>query len=183
MRRRLSSLSMSVAVAALVASAAAGCGNDGTIDFTWTFEGGQAASALSCAERGVFSIWVTGHSTDGQGDTTEAACAAGMLKQSVPASTWSFTLLGLDRNGCYRGARQTADTVCRPTDGLGALSATSDPIAIAKDQTSRFAATFVPLPSCDDGVDNNGDGRVDLDDPLCQRDPNGTEASLPPGAP
>jgi hypothetical protein len=34
--------------------------------------------------------------------------------------------------------------------------------------------TFPTLPACMDGVDNDGDGRVDLDDPDCANNPYGT---------
>ena len=36
------------------------------------------------------------------------------------------------------------------------------------------ASTCSPRAACSDGVDNDRDGRVDLDDPDCQNDPRGT---------
>jgi hypothetical protein len=33
---------------------------------------------------------------------------------------------------------------------------------------------LTPRPECSDGVDNDGDGRVDVDDPDCMGDPNRT---------
>ena len=80
--RRLSSRSFSgpvfAAVAALVVWAGAGCGSDGTLKLSWTFAGEAEVSALTCAQRGVFSVFVAG-ATGGDGASTEVPCASGLL--------------------------------------------------------------------------------------------------------
>lgn len=53
------------------------------------------------------------------------------------------------------------------------MMATFAGFAIAPKQTVRIAAAGAGasaeiLPACSDGIDNNGDGRIDLDDPRCQ---------------
>ena len=54
------------------------------------------------------------------------------------------------------------------------LSQTQVDLVVTDDgPTVPFAVTFRPLPACMDGVDNDGDGRVDLDDPDCADDPYG----------
>jgi len=62
---------------------------------------------------------------------------------------------------------------------LGALSASAGPIEIVKDATASLSVTLTPLPTCADGVDNDGNGRVDLDDPVCMGNPRGAEAATP----
>ncbi|HVR63135.1 MAG TPA: hypothetical protein VMU50_14630 [Polyangia bacterium] len=195
MVRRLSSRGL-IAVAAFAVLAGAGCHSDGTVQLSWTFAGDGDTSALTCAQRGVFSIWVTGASLDGDGDSEEVPCAPGVFTQSVHASTWSFTVLGLDQSGCYRGNRLlgtgdagagadatdggaalSSSSVCRPTSDLGLLAARVAPIEIPKDKTTPIAVTLASLPTCSDGVDNNGDGRVDLDDPVCHGDPGASEGA------
>jgi hypothetical protein len=177
------------------ALAGAGCHSDGTYQLSWAFEGEGATSALTCARRGVFSIWVGGSSTDGDTEALEVACAPGVLTRSVHTGNWSFTVLGLDREGCYRGNKLggagdggVADGgpaasspapagSCHVTDKLDLLAATAGPVDIAKDGMTMLSVTLMPLPTCADGVDNNGDGRVDLDDPVCQGDPSGSESA------
>jgi hypothetical protein len=48
-------------------------------------------------------------------------------------------------------------------------------VSITDGSTIQIAVTFVPQPECSDGVDNDHDGRVDLDDPACAGDPGGNE--------
>src|SRR5438309_1183543 len=108
MARRFHSCAISVVLAA-VGFAAAGCTNDGTYKLSWTFAGDGETSALTCARRGVFSIRVTGASMQGDHQDIEVPCAPGMVTRQVPVGTWSFTVLGLDREGCYRGNELEVD--------------------------------------------------------------------------
>ena len=246
---RFHSCVVAVALVA-VGFGAAGCNSDGTYKLSWTFPGDGETSALTCARRGVFSIRVAGASAQGDHQDVEVPCAPGLVTRQVPAGTWTFTVLGLDREGCYRGnkaldvdagvgpdaammdAGQAPDGDAGvssdaeagsdggpPADGgggmdgdgaavdaeagvddggiqqqsgalsgvacagvpmtLGALSASAGPIEIVKDATASLSVTLTPLPTCADGVDNDGNGRVDLDDPVCMGNPRGAEAATP----
>src|SRR5260370_26092415 len=99
---RFHSCVVAVALVAVVFGAA-GCNSDGTYKLSWTFTGDGETSALTCARRGVFSIRVTGASAQGDHQDVEVPCAPGLVTRQVPAGTWTFTVLGLDREGCYRG--------------------------------------------------------------------------------
>lgn len=254
MSRRLAPLAF-VALVVGAGLSGAGCNSNGTFKLTWTFAGDGPTTALVCAQRGVFSILVTGASTAGNSERVEAPCAPGSLTRDLPASTWLFTVRGLDRAGCYRSSVLTMDGgvdggfdggvdggVDGGSDGggsdgeavdggqpeaaaddaatadsaagevgedagddaaadvvpdagddafaqaaaplaacdngdLAALSAMVGPIDIGKGETKSIEATLTPLPTCADGVDNNGDGRIDLDDPTCLGDPHGMEGA------
>ena len=236
----------------LSVAAGLGCHSDASYKLTWSFAGGEAASALTCARHGVFSISVVGSSEGGDSEQIEAPCASGALTDGVPGGTWSFTVRALDMAGRYRGdvlsavgptgatadaadagladatadggapadaaadgvdlADATADGVgpadvaidvvipadvaadmvipadaaadgVGPADaadlpaGVSFLSAMVGPQSIDKGATAVFAVVLTPLPACADGIDNDCDGRVDLDDPSCQGDPQGNEGA------
>lgn len=189
---------LAAAVAGLGLAGGMGCHSDGSYKVTWTFAGDpmRTTSALTCAQNGVFSLRIVGASTQGDGDEVEAPCAPGEFTQSVAVGTWSFTVQGLDGSGHYRGdqfaaaidadrgvdsdaagAVETADTA------IDFLQATWGPIEIVKGGTAVASVALIPRPTCADGVDNNGDGRVDLDDPLCQGNPRRREGSAAGGSP
>ncbi|MEA2699542.1 MAG: hypothetical protein QOI66_3813, partial [Myxococcales bacterium] len=171
----------------LSVAAGLGCHSDASYKLTWSFAGGEAASALTCAGHGVFSIFVMGSSEGGDSEQIEAPCALGALTDGIPSGTWSFAVKGLDLAGRYRGdllsAAGPADAaadVGGPADaaddasgpaGAAAdtafLSAMAGPQSIDKGTTAAFAVVLTPLPACADGIDNDCDGRVDLDDPSC----------------
>jgi hypothetical protein len=212
----------------LSVAAGLGCHSDASYKLTWSFAGGEAASALTCARHGVFSISVVGSSEGGDREQIEAPCASGTLTDGLPSGTWSFDIKALDMAGRYRGdllsaigpagaiadaadagladadggvpadaaadgagpADAAADVVVPadaaidvvvPADaadvpaGAAFLSAMVGPQSIDKGTTATFAVVLTPLPTCADGVDNDCDGRVDLDDPSCQGDPRGNE--------
>ncbi|HXI55333.1 MAG TPA: hypothetical protein VNO55_04710 [Polyangia bacterium] len=213
----------------LSVAAGVGCHSDGSYKLTWSFAGGEAASALTCAGHGVFSISVVGSSEGGDSEQIEAPCASGALTDGVPSGTWSFTVKALDMAGRYRGdvlsavgpTGATADAgladaaadggapADAATDGVDPADAGSDavipadaiadgvgpadaadipagasflsamvgPQSIDKGATAVFAVVLTPLPACADGIDNDCDGRVDLDDPSCQGDPRGNEGA------
>ena len=137
---------------------AAGCTDYGGFEVAWQFVGGEAANT-GCGQHGVDSIRVIGTNAEGERGDIAATCAEGRLEHSVPVGSWTFSIRQLDVRG-------------QPTD----LDANGDPTAPTASAVITDGATVmldpgtVELtfrPACGDGVDNDNDGRVDLDDPQC----------------
>lgn len=165
----------------LVASAllAAGCGSDGAYTVSWNFFASFMATAegdptqdaaAACGAHGVDAILVTGVSSGGDRHQTTGVCAQGTLTHGIGKGQWQLTLSQLDVRG---------DSVPLPYG-------VSDPqvsVEVAEGKTavaSPDIVTLVPRPACADGVDNDHDGRVDLDDPDCGGDPtHDSEAAAP----
>jgi hypothetical protein len=152
---------------------AAGCTDHGTYSVSWTFVGGEPAGS-GCGLHGVDTIRVTGASTAGDGEDVVTLCAPGAFTAEVPVGDWTFTIHQQDVRG----------RAIMPTDAQG--EAIPDPTATAtvvKDKALDMPLTveLAPRPECSDGVDNDGDGRVDLDDDGCAGDPN-TAAECVPGS-
>ncbi len=147
---------------------AAGCADHGHYHVAWTFVGDEPA-ASGCGLHGVDAIHVTGASKQGDGEDVVTLCAPGGFTHEVPVGDWNFTFHQLDVRG-------------RPivlTDDQG--GAVPDPTAtavVSKDTTSDVdppVVVLTPRPECNDGIDNDGDGRIDLDDAECMNDPNTAE--------
>jgi len=181
-------------VACLLAVAAAACSHEGTYDLSWTFLAAPSASqsgdagaddggatdagggpdgqpedaASGCGRHGVFSIRVTGSSVEGNGEDVMATCTSGHFSHKVASGTWDFTVHALDARGDLKQSDQTAA-------GPTMLNPTLSGVMIIDGSTVPVVVTFVPQPECSDGVDNDRDGRVDLNDPDCAGDPGGNE--------
>jgi hypothetical protein len=144
---------------------AAGCTDHGSYSVSWTFIGDDPG-AVRCGFHGVDTIHVTGASTAGDGEDLIALCAPGGLSHEVPVGDWTFTFHQLDVRG----------RPIMPTDAQG--QPVPEPTAtatVSKDATSDLDPNTVeltPRPECGDGIDNDGDGRIDLDDDDCAGDPN-----------
>jgi hypothetical protein len=114
---------------------------------------------------GVDSIRVTGTSTGGDGENFTTLCAEGGLAHSIPVGTWSFVVHQLDVRG--------QAIVVMVLDANGAPQTVPDPTAtgtIAEDTNVTLDPPMVmltPRPACSDGIDNDRDDRVDLDDLQC----------------
>ena len=69
--------------------------------------------------------------------------------------------------------------------GLAGAEPASDRIGRFRRRRPRALADppAPPLPACSNGLDDDGDGLLDLDDPDCLEDPNGTSEEPAPGAP
>lgn len=139
---------------------AAGCTDQGSYRVTWTFDGEVTAAGAACGLHGVDTIHVTGASAQGDGEDVIALCAPGEFTHEVPVGDWTFTVHQLDVRG----------RPIVPTDADG--QPVPDPTATAtikKDEVldPPLAVVLTPRPECSDGVDNDGDGRIDLDDADC----------------
>jgi hypothetical protein len=161
-------------------AAAAGCADHGSYSAVWQFLGGEPA-LTGCGQHGVDSIRVTGMNTTGDSENVVAVCPASQLTHSVPVGTWTFIVGQLDVRGrpIFPSEMDAQGQVV--LDGDGNPFPATDPTAtveVQKDKTAdSFPVDLTPQPTCRDGVDNNGDGRVDLDDPVCGGDPNANAES------
>jgi hypothetical protein len=141
----------------------AACKHDGAYQLSWAFaQEAQPVSELTCAKHGVFSIRISAIA-GASIDTVAVPCGPGQVTRAIAAGTWSFEVWALDSDGKYRG-----DLLPPNLPGAkDALMAKIDATEIAGEQTATLAVQLNPLPQCADGVDNDADGRVDIDDPGC----------------
>jgi hypothetical protein len=136
------------------------CSHDGTLQVSWDFLGGEAP-ASGCGQHGVDSILIQGADTSGNTVRAVTLCTPGFRSVSVGEGTWTVKVTMLD----FEGASVSADP------SLPSPSGTS---VVTLDTPGAVSVHLQPAPACSDGVDNDRDGRVDLDDPDCQNDPRGT---------
>jgi hypothetical protein len=142
----------------------AGCTSYGSYTVGWKFVGGEEANT-GCGQHGVASIRVIGSSTEGEREDVVAVCADGGLTHSVPVGTWTFSVHQFDVRGRQIDMADENGNPVAPTAGA----------VIAEDATVELdLVELTPRPKCSDGVDNDVDGRVDLDDAQCAGDRNGT---------
>jgi hypothetical protein len=153
-----------VAAASVFAIASCTDTDHGSYQVSWVFEGDEPAG-VGCGLHGVGAIRVTGVTDQGGSHETTTPCASGQLTHAVPVGTWAFTIRPLDPQGVWAGWNGP------------------DPVArgvIVKDTITDLdppRVVLTPRPACADGVDNDGDGRIDRGDPECQGDPtDGSEA-------
>jgi len=159
--------------------AVGGCADHGTYTVSWHFVGEDPSLLPACGQHGVDSIRVTGASTAGDHENFAALCTPGALVHSVRTGTWTFEVRQVDVRG------NPIMPYLMDAQGQVVLDPNGDPIPapdptatgdIATDQTIKLApdpVELIPLPACRDGVDNDGDHRVDLDDPDCMQNPYG----------
>jgi hypothetical protein len=151
-------------VSAVSVLAIAGCTDYGTYRVSWVFEGDEPA-AVGCGLHGVKSIRVTAVTDQGDSHGTTTPCAPGELTHEIRVGTWLFSINQLDLQG-QRADWGGTQLVARGT--------------IVKDMITDLdpsTVVLVPRPACGDGLDNDGDGRIDTADPECVGDPSdGSEA-------
>jgi hypothetical protein len=124
-----------------------------------------------CGRVGVQGIAITATKADGSQADFAVPCGLGFYDGSLGEGSWTLALVGLDAIG---EAKEPPDT--------GLLRGQTDPTSPVEIHAGEHAApippvTLMPQPQCRDGVDNDLDGRVDLDDPDCNNadgpNPNG----------
>jgi len=140
----------------------AGCGSDGNYQVTWNFfaspdaQGDPVEAFAACGAHGVDAIQVVAVNADGDRHQDTGLCTQGQLAAGLGLGQWQFTFFQVDGKG---------NVIPPPPD-------MSDPQASAEIEENKTAEldviTFVPRPACADGIDNDLDGRVDLDDPGCE---------------
>jgi hypothetical protein len=169
--RRALLVGMMVAAGAL---GAGGCTPEGTVELTWQFpviaaRGNEPESApAGCGSHGIDSLMITGANDAGDGATIVALCTAGWVRRDVPVGTWSFAFHSVDIQGRLIRALDDPD-------------AQSETLAVAEDAATMFpAVTLRPRSACSDTIDNDSDGRIDLDDPECEGNAGGADESAAP---
>jgi hypothetical protein len=165
--------------------ALAGCGPTGNYELSWNFfpradgTGEPQGAGDGCGLHGVDAIFIQGTSS-GAGATRIALCTAttngsppGHVSGFVAPGDWTFSLQSMDVRGTLVGDPVSTMTLTVSQGGPTAVFPT---------------VTITPRPECSDGVDNDGDGLVDLDDPGCagfdKNNPHDTtlESSAGPGS-
>ena len=132
----------------------AGCGQDGTLNVSWDFLGTEPASS-GCGQHGVDSILMTGTDNSGDGLRQVVLCPPGQATAPVKPGTWSVALALLDSEG----------TPMEPTGDSASPTGTAQ---VSADVPGSVLIHLTPVSTCSDGVDNDGNGRVDSADPKCQ---------------
>ena len=165
------------AILFVVAALCGGCGSDGNYQVTWNFfaspdaQGEPVEAFAACGAHGVDAIQVSAVSADGDKHQDTGLCTQGQLAAGLGLGDWQFTFSQVDGKG---------DVIPLP-DGM------SDPVASAKVEKNTTAElpriTFVPRPACNDEIDNDLDGRVDLDDPTAGAARTMIPKRLPPPPP
>jgi hypothetical protein len=149
----------------------AGCADHGSYRVSWSFT--DKSAPAGCGAHGVDAIRVTGASTQGDGEDVVTLCAIGSFTHSVPIGNWTFTIHQLDAHGRPIDVPQLDDQGQPVLDANGYPTLVPDPTATATVATDALVdldpamVALTPRPECSDGVDNDCDGRIDLDDPQC----------------
>ena len=136
--------------------ALASCTPTGNYRLSWDFfpradgTGEPQGAGNSCGLHGVDAIFIQGTS-GGNGATRIALCTPGAALGDVGLGDWTFSLQAMDVRGTLIG-----DPVSTMT------------LTVSEGATQEFpTVTLTPRPECSDGIDNDGDGLVDRDDPGC----------------
>ena len=151
-----------------------GCSKSGSYRVDWQFA--DSFKSGDCGRVGVGGIRISATRADGSlGDARAVPCGPGFYEGSLDQGSWTLSLVALDVEGQVK--EQEANT--------GNLTGMTGSVEI---QTGEMAAPIPPvflppLPQCRDGVDNDRDGRVDLDDADCANNREGpTECGTTDGA-
>jgi hypothetical protein len=136
-----------------------GCASEGSYEVRWSF-GDPALAAFQagdCGAHGVSAIAIAGRRDDGTVDNPVASCGPGSFTRKLATGTWTLALTAVDAAGQAKTPDQNylrgGITIVVPEDQVGG--------------TDQGPVVLLPLPACQDGVDNDCDGRVDLDDLGC----------------
>ncbi len=150
------------AILALACSALAACRPGGSFQVSWHFADqaqGALFTARDCGLHGVESFNVTASSDGGDSSGFRVLCGPGSESHEVPPGRWIVALEALDAGN--HGPRPDEDPhVLRGSSAAFDVVADAPPVAVS--------VVVIPRDSCHDGVDNDGDGAVDLDDSDCR---------------
>jgi hypothetical protein len=146
----------------LAALATAACRSEGEYELSWRFADVTGLpvkfSAAECGAHGVEAFDVIEQPEGGSLTKFAAPCGRGGVTRSVSAGRFRLFLNALNLDGHVQQ---------RP-DSKKAVTAESAPFEVdGNGPPVTVMITIAPLPACGDGVDNDRDGRVDLDDPDC----------------
>jgi hypothetical protein len=143
------------------AAMAGGCSNNGSYRVEWQFRNPPLQFQTGdCGLAGVSGIGIAATRSDGAQSAIAVPCALGFYDGSLDQGSWTtLALVALDASG----------QVKEPPDSGRLRGQTTSPVEIhAGEKAAPIPPILLPpLPQCRDGVDNDLDGRVDLDDPDC----------------
>lgn len=174
-RARIGGLGFHIlAAGALLAGGAlsGGCSKTGSYRIDWQFADTSLPTNApfqsgDCGRVGVGGIRITA-SSGGSQDVRAVPCGPGFYEGSLDPGSWTLTLVALDAAG----------QVKEQEPGTGKLTGMGSVEIQTGDMAPAIPSVFLPpLPQCRDGVDNDRDGRVDLDDADCS-DANGLNREL-----
>jgi len=141
-------------------AAGAGCGPNGSYTLSWFVKGESRSDAYGCSSHGVDGIQVQALHADSRdpADLVVFPCAPHHGERKLAAGDYFLQITP----GNARGARMTD-----PETGA-AIPAVEVAVSVPGDGTVYTdTVEVVPNPACSDGVDNDGDGLIDLADPDC----------------
>jgi len=144
---------------------AAGCTSEGSYRLVWTMcstpelpcpDSAPEPAAAGCGAHGVDGVRITGGSAEGDSEDIVAVCSAGEIVRKRPVGRWNLVVHQVD----IRGAQ------------INVADQNIADVVIAEDAVTDTLPVVVlqPRPQCDDDVDNDRDGRVDIADPECAGD-------------
>jgi hypothetical protein len=142
--------------------AVVGCSSEGSLNVTWDFQGTEPASS-GCGKHGVDSILLTGTDNNGDGLRQVVLCTPGQATVSVKPGTWQVAVAMLSAQG----------VTMEPSGDTPSPTGTAQ---VTTDTPGSVLVHLTPVQECNDGVDNDGDGRVDLRDPDCAGPDGGSES-------
>jgi hypothetical protein len=151
-------LAPALGVAALLATA--GCSQSGSYRLSWVFlvdqsTGVTQSSAVGCGQHGVDSIQLNGTDESGDAQQVIALCVPGSFVGTVPPGTWTFTVQMLNAEVLPVRPISPPGQPVQPSASAGTATIS------AGGPTAQFFAQLIPPSECNDGIDNDGDGRVD----------------------
>jgi hypothetical protein len=145
-------------LAALAGSA--GCGPNGSYTLSWFIAGETRSDAYGCASHGVDGIQVQAlHAASGDpADLVIFPCAPHFGEHKMHGGDYVLQVTPINAHG---------DRLTDPRTGV-AIAPVEVAVTVPSDGTvTPDPVTLTPNPACSDGVDNDGDGLIDLADPDC----------------
>jgi hypothetical protein len=147
-------------LALALGAASAGCGPNGSYTLSWFIAGETRSDAYGCSSHGVDGIQVQAlHAgTRDPADLAVFPCAPHFGEHKLDAGDYLLQVTPINARG---------DRLTDPTTGT-AVAPVEVAVTVPEDGTVLLEpVTLTPNPACSDGVDNDGDGLVDLADPDC----------------
>ena len=137
-----------------------GCGSSGTFDLSWVISDEVEADVLACSRHGIDGIQVQAVKAGSLEpvDLVVFPCAPHHGVRSIESGDYVLYVSAVN----LRGERlvDPATGEARPHQEITATVPESSTVQAGP-------VSIVPNPACADGVDNDGDGLVDLSDPDC----------------
>jgi hypothetical protein len=141
---------------------AGGCSQSGSYRLSWVFlvNGATESSAVACGQHGVDSILANGTDDGGNALQVITLCVPGSFTGTAQPGNWTFTFQMLDAEGL--AVRPVNPPLNSPMAIPPQPAVSKGPLSIAVGAPpAEFSVQLTPPPACNDGIDNDGDGRVD----------------------